>query len=58
MRRIMHGNKKNMNDGVRQDTQKAEQIMKGVMAYANERSYNNIDKANRTVQEVIDYYEK
>lgn len=56
MRRIMHGNKRLTGQGVRQDQERAEVMMKDVMAYANEKSYNNVDTANKKVQEVMDYY--
>lgn len=55
MRRIMASSKR-VNDGVRKEREKAEEIMKGVMDYANARAYNDINKANKAVQEVIDYH--
>lgn len=53
--RVM-GNKQRRDEGIRKDKDKTEVVLKDALKWANDRSYNNMEKANKEVQKVLDYY--
>ncbi len=55
IQRVME-NKKRRDEGIKKDNQKVEVVLKDALEWANKRSYNNPEKAEKEVQAVIDYY--